>query len=179
MMIIRRDGITMGQPPKYINHEDDLYRVLKCLDETTSSGGLIYNCYCKLCGGMHKRTAHQLGRGSRSRECPEYRAPNWSGYDREDQILRRQYGISMKDFDGLAEFQGGKCAICFKSLDSINRRANIDHCHDTGVVRGILCSGCNTGLGHLGDNIQGLKRALYYLENTPFTEYSKEQPDDE
>jgi hypothetical protein len=171
-MIERREGQTIGQPPKYIGYEDDLYKVVTLLNETTKSGGLIYECECKLCGGMHKRTSHQLGRGSRSRECPEYKAPNWSGYDREDQIMRRTYGISMQEFDELVEFQGGKCAICFKPLDAINRRANIDHCHDTGKVRGILCTGCNTGIGHLGDNIEGLKKALYYLENTPFEEYS-------
>jgi hypothetical protein len=45
---------------------------------------------------------------------------------------------------------------------------NIDHDHKTGQVRGLLCSGCNTGLGHLGDDIQGLKRALEYLENPTF-----------
>ena len=171
-MIQRGKGITIGQPPKYIGHEDDLYKVLECLDETTKAGGLIYNCHCKLCGGEHKRTSHQLGKGSRSRECPEYKSPNWSGYDREDQIMRRTYGISMRDFDELVEFQGGKCAICFKQLDMLNRRANIDHDHETGKVRGILCTGCNTGIGHLGDNIQGVKRALYYLENSPFDEYS-------
>lgn len=163
----------MGQPPKYIGYEDDLVKVIEVLDETTKSGGLIYRCGCKLCGGEHNRTSHQLGKKSKPRECPEVHAPNWSGYDREDQIMRRTYGISMQEFDELVEFQSGKCAICFKPLDTINRRANIDHCHDTGKVRGILCSGCNTGIGQLGDNIEGLKRALYYLENQPYDEYSR------
>jgi hypothetical protein len=49
---------------------------------------------------------------------------------------------------------------------------NIDHCHETNEVRGILCSGCNTGLGHLGDNIDGLLRAVAYLKNPPFKQYS-------
>lgn len=172
-MAERREGITVGQPPKYLGYEDDLYRVINLTNETTKAGGLIYICECKLCGGEHLRTSHQLGRKSRARECPEYKAPNWSGYDREDAIMRRTYGISMQEFDELVDFQGGKCAICFKILDTLNRRANIDHCHDTGVVRGVLCSGCNTGIGQLGDNIDGVKRALYYLENTPFEEYRK------
>ena len=167
----RREGITIGQPPKYIGYEDDLYRVIDVCDEQTSSGGLIYSCECKLCGGEHKRTSHQLGRKSRSRDCPEYKSPNWSGLDREDQIMRQKYGISRREFDELLEFQGGGCAICGKPLDVMSRRMNIDHDHETGTVRGLLCTGCNTGLGHLGDNVEGLERALYYLQNTPFDEY--------
>lgn len=171
MMIKRREGQTLGQPPKYMDYEDDLYKVIDTL-EPTPSGGLTYLCECKACGGKHERTSHQLSRKSRARECPQYRSPNWSGYDREDAIIRRTYGISMREFDELVEFQGGNCAICFKPLDVLNRRANIDHCHTTDRVRGILCTGCNTGLGHLGDDIEGLKRALYYLENPPYDEYA-------
>lgn len=173
MMIERREGQTLGQPPKYIGYEDDLYKVTALTNDTTKSGGLIYDCECKLCGGNHLRTSHQLGKKSRSRECPEYRSSNWSGFDREDAIMQRTYGITMADFDALVEFQGGNCAVCFKPLEVLNRRANIDHCHETGEVRGILCTGCNTGIGHLGDNIEGLERALYYLKNTPYAEFKE------
>ena len=168
----RREGITIGQPPKYIGYEDDLYRVLEAV-EPVKSGGLDYLCECKACGGQHRRTSHQLKKKSRARECPEYRAPNWSGFDREDAIIQRMYGITMTEFDGLVEFQKGNCAVCFKPLEIMNRRANIDHDHETGEVRGILCTGCNTGIGHLGDNIEGLKRALYYLKNTPYSEFKE------
>jgi hypothetical protein len=168
-MMERREGITIGQPPKYVGYEDDLYRVLEVV-EPVRSGGLDYLCECKLCGGKHKRTSHQLKKQSRARECPEYRSPNWSGYDREDAIIQRMYGITMAEFDKLVEFQKGNCAVCFKPLEILNRRANIDHDHETGEVRGILCTGCNTGIGHLGDNIEGLERALYYLKHTPYAE---------
>ena len=170
-MIERREGISIGQPPKYLGYEDDLYRVLGIVG-TNPNGSLIYDCECKLCGKTHHRGAQHLQRKSRARECSEYRASNWSGYDREDAIMRRIYGISMHEFDELVEFQGGNCAICFKPLEILNRRANIDHCHQTGKVRGILCTGCNTGLGHLGDNIEGLERAVYYLNNQPYDEYA-------
>ena len=113
-----------------------------------------------------------LRMGARSKKCKQYRSPNWSGFEKQDAIIRRQYGISMEEFDELLEFQGGGCAICSKPIDELRRRMNIDHDHKNGKVRGILCSGCNTGLGHLGDNVEGLKKALYYLENTPFDEYA-------
>jgi len=71
------------------------------------------------------------------------------------------------------EFQGGSCALCQKPLARLSRRINIDHDHDHEMneVRGLLCTGCNTGLGHLGDNIEGIERAIYYLNNAPYKEY--------
>jgi nitrate/TMAO reductase-like tetraheme cytochrome c subunit len=171
-MIQRREGQTHGQPPKYLGYEDDTYKVVEAI-EPSNSGGLIYLCECKLCGGTHERSSQQLQRKSKARECPEVKPHNWSGFDREDAIMRRTYGISMEDFDALVEFQNGNCAVCFKPLEVMNRRANIDHDHETNEVRGILCTGCNTGIGHLGDNIEGLKRALYYLENTPYSEFKE------
>jgi hypothetical protein len=43
----------------------------------------------------------------------------------------------------------------------------VDHDHNTGAVRGLLCHSCNTGLGHLGDSVETLARALDYLQNCP------------
>lgn len=68
--------------------------------------------------------------------------------------------------------QGGRCGVCEKpillDLGSNDRRgrahAHIDHDHATGRFRGLLCSRCNTGLGHLGDNEAGLLKALAYLK---------------
>ena len=127
---------------------------------------------CNACGGEHEQCGRDIQRNSAPRKCTEYKPSNWSGFEREDAIMRRQYGISMEEFDALLEFQGGGCAICSKPIEKLRRRMNIDHDHRNGKVRGILCSGCNTGLGHLGDNVEGLKKALYYLENTPFDEYA-------
>ena len=170
--IQRRAGITIGQPPKYTGFENSMYVVLKIASGGRSNRALLYECRCKECGGIHLRDARQIKRRMRSRECPKYRSHNWSGLTREDAIMRRQYGISMKDFEELLEHQQGGCAICAKPIDVLNRRMNIDHCHETGAVRGILCTGCNTGLGHLGDNIEGLEKALEYLKNPPFAKYA-------
>lgn len=126
---------------------------------------------CNACHDEHEQSGRDIQRNSAPKKCPKYKPSNWSGLEREDAIMRRIYGISLKDFDALLEFQGGGCAICAKPIDAMRRRMNVDHDHKTGKVRGILCSGCNTGLGHLGDNVEGLKRALYYLENSPFKEF--------
>lgn len=146
---------------------DNKYVVVECVGAPNKWFGR-----CKSCGELHEQTAREIQKGNAPMSCKNYRPPNWSGLDREDAIMRRQYGISMRQFTELLEVQGGGCAICEKPIDKLRRRMNVDHCHETNQVRGILCSGCNTGLGHLGDNIEGLQKAIGYLSNPPFQQYS-------
>ena len=79
--------------------------------------------------------------------------------------LRNKYGLSQDEFFGLLDMQEHSCALCkdpFKSLRQPN--LHIDHCHETNQVRGLLCMKCNVGLGMLGDNVEGLTRALAYVK---------------
>jgi hypothetical protein len=130
---------------------------------------------CSSCGQEHIQNSREIQKNNKPMSCDNFKPHNWSGLEKEDNIMRKQYGISTQQFAELLEFQGGGCAICAKPIENIRRRMNIDHDHETNKVRGILCTGCNTGIGHLGDNIEGLQRALYYLENTPFDEYLNEE----
>lgn len=59
--------------------------------------------------------------------------------------------------------QGGVCAICSKE-DAAGKRLAVDHCHETGKVRGLLCLKCNTVLGKMNDEVNLLKKAIAYLE---------------
>ena len=75
--------------------------------------------------------------------------------------LQRKYGISLADYDILLNKQDGVCLICGqKDLDKF---LAVDHCHETGRIRGLLCNGCNSGLGHFKDDPELLKRAILYL----------------
>lgn len=67
-----------------------------------------------------------------------------------------QYGLTAAQVE---EMKKGGCHICGRHV-----RLAIDHDHDTGAVRGVLCHACNTGIGKLGDSIEGLERALEYLK---------------
>ena len=86
--------------------------------------------------------------------------------------LRKLYGMTIADYDIMLHSQNGLCAICgkpetAKRHDKHNgeiRDMAVDHCHETGKVRGLLCCNCNQGIGKLGDNIQTLKNAIAYLE---------------
>ncbi|WOL25669.1 hypothetical protein [Pectobacterium phage PcaP1EGY] len=65
----------------------------------------------------------------------------------------------------MLEQQGGSCGICETPITFHPKAtACVDHCHMTGVVRGILCRKCNAGLGALGDTICSVSKALKYLE---------------
>lgn len=83
---------------------------------------------------------------------------------KRDSRLRRTFGIGADEFDALLAEQGGGCAICQSRIgDSAGRRLAVDHCHDSGAVRGLLCSACNLGLGKFGDDPDRLERAAVYL----------------
>lgn len=81
--------------------------------------------------------------------------------NRRNSAYLQKYGLTIKGVESLLAGQGGKCAICEVALDA--KTLNVDHCHVSGDVRGVLCGGCNTGLGLLGDDITGLRKALKYL----------------
>jgi hypothetical protein len=75
--------------------------------------------------------------------------------------LQSKYGLTLEDYDNMYTSQQGKCKICNTSYDLLC----IDHCHNTSKIRGLLCNSCNTGIGHLKDNVQFLKSAIQYLED--------------
>jgi hypothetical protein len=78
--------------------------------------------------------------------------------------LRKHYGLTPEDFDILLMKQKGACAICLKTQEQTGKILNVDHCHKTGKVRGLLCGGCNASLGVFEDSIETLQRAIAYLE---------------
>jgi hypothetical protein len=77
----------------------------------------------------------------------------------------RRYGLSRADFDALLDSQGGVCAVC-KKADWNGRGPFVDHDHDTGKVRGIICNKCNTALGMIGDDPKIARAMGDYLEET-------------
>jgi hypothetical protein len=84
---------------------------------------------------------------------------SYERYRRRD--LRKLYGMTLEDYQELLKSQNGVCAICGLTSTSF---MTVDHDHGTGVVRGILCSNCNTALGLIKDNTETLNRMIAYLE---------------
>ncbi len=81
--------------------------------------------------------------------------------------LKKNYGIAYVHYLELLKQQEGKCAICKRVPDQTEHSLGIDHCHETGVVRGLLCSNCNVGLGNFKDNGEYLEAAYMYLKQAP------------
>lgn len=78
----------------------------------------------------------------------------------------RRYGLTAETFATMLVDQGGRCAICRTDAPlGKSNRWHVDHCHATGVVRGLLCAGCNVGIGHLGDDPDRLRSAAAYIEH--------------
>jgi recombination endonuclease VII len=74
----------------------------------------------------------------------------------------RKYGISQIDYDVMLVRQGGRCAIC--RTDNPGKRSfHVDHCHKTGIVRGLLCPRCNSALGFIRDNMEVFVNIRNYL----------------
>ena len=75
---------------------------------------------------------------------------------------KRKYAIAAVEYNDPLLKQNGRCAIC-KRLPYTKKGLVVDHCHQTGAIRGILCSRCNSALGHLDDDPALLEQALEYL----------------
>jgi hypothetical protein len=76
--------------------------------------------------------------------------------------LQRKYGITTAEYDALLARQNGGCAIC-RRRPKENERLCVDHCHITGLIRGLLCHSCNIALGRFRDDQTSLIAALAYL----------------
>ena len=104
------------------------------------------------------------GKQSRCRECckiVQRRIRKENVTKIKETRLLKEYGITLAQQNDLLQSQENKCAICFSLLGP---RANTDHCHKTGKVRGMLCYPCNAMLGYAKDNIETLQNAIEYLK---------------
>lgn len=113
---------------------------------------------------LEARKAYDASRGSgwdrSGREKYESTEPQkWHNH------VRNTYGISGDDYEKILALQGGVCAICRKACTRTGSgRLCVDHDHESGQVRGLLCFKCNVGIGHLADDVELLKGAVSYLE---------------
>lgn len=108
----------------------------------------------KFCKRGHELSAAGRGKDGRCLLCRRDRVKRW--------IKLNRYGISQALYDQMTSLQNNKCAICddHPKEESV---LQIDHCHFTGKIRGLLCRNCNFILGLAKDNAGILRRAAEYL----------------
>ena len=85
--------------------------------------------------------------------------------------LRTKYGMTLEQYDELSKEQNHRCAICCQPETQRDARYGqtlrlaVDHDHETGRIRGLLCSACNVAIGKMKDDPALLRRAAFYLTN--------------
>jgi hypothetical protein len=119
---------------------------------------------------FYKNRARKDGFADECKTCTrKKRDPN---YNRSEKALNAQlqykYGIGVEDYKTLLEQQEGLCAICRKANHSFLRegrkiRLSVDHNHETGEIRGLLCARCNTAVGVFDGDIEMIERLAAYL----------------
>ena len=94
---------------------------------------------------------------------PEYLAR------RKAAVRKTTYGLTGEQYQNILDVQGGVCAICKRPPEATGGRGGlqVDHCHDTNMIRGLLCFHCNAGLGHFKHDVTLLMNAVRYLEDPP------------
>jgi hypothetical protein len=133
---------------------------------------------CPQCGEAKPRTKKFFAISSRGtmswcRQCISDRATAWgrthrerAGINRRRWKLKTLYGITLEEYGARLKSQGGRCRICRRKPEATTGRFSIlhvDHDHDTGAVRGLLCWSCNSGLGNMKDSVKILHAAADYL----------------
>ena len=132
---------------------------------------------CRTCAGTfqgkyNSRTCSNCKEANRAKANQSFRARRphyWRDWQRRTNATRMphlvKYGLTVDDYEALAESQGGRCAICRESPDwkANGGRLVVDHDHTTGAVRGLLCPSCNLGLGYFADSPKSLTNAINYL----------------
>lgn len=130
-------------------------------DKHTKSG---FRSKCKDC---RRERSNEVGRKWRFKNKEKSKEDNiW--FERKS-----TYGITKEEYYSILASQGNKCPICSHQPDDLARGMVVDHNHDTGEIRGILCKPCNRGLGLFRDSPSSLLMASQYLEKRGF--YGKAQ----
>lgn len=166
-------GWVKGRPVFYCKGHDPSHRA----GFRAARGGLMWCFSCKRelsPASFSPQSKAKRARQDACKECQAKYAAEWRKKNRErfrrnfdSCFLPIKYGITLADYERMRDEQGGLCAICRQPETAKRRgvvmRLAVDHCHDTGKVRGLLCSSCNNGLGRFRSNPEVLESAARYL----------------
>lgn len=139
----------MAEPEKRCCHCKEVKSLKNFRKDKRTSDGL--NRRCNVCDSDRGKTYYQ----SKSESEPEYY---------QNQHLKQRFGITLVDYDKMAEIQNGVCDICGGPEKRKNvSRLSVDHDHATGKIRALLCDRCNRLIGMAEEDIILLNKAIKYL----------------
>jgi len=132
-------------------------KILKFEDEFYTNNKKI-QAYCKFCSIIRVTKWNKDNKERVKIRSKKFRDSHPNNHRK---YLVKGYGLSLEDYNDLLIKQNNKCAICSK--ESIKEFLNIDHCHKSNKIRGLLCRTCNRILGLFKDDIGLLLKAADYL----------------
>ena len=100
--------------------------------------------------------------------------PEKARYHSRSKLFRYKYNMTVEQHEALFASQGFKCAACDSPTPNSKKGWSTDHCHKTGVVRGILCHHCNVGIGHAKDSVKTIHAWIAYLNRAGGVQGGKE-----
>ncbi len=122
-------------------------------------------CRCKTCSQAQTMEWRGRNKSEYNNYAAYWRSKNPGRQHATD--IKRHYGLSLEEYNRMLSDQACGCKICGKQHDpSIKRgRLYVDHCHESGKVRALLCGACNSAIGHFDDKIELLHKAIEYLNS--------------
>ena len=121
---------------------------------------------CRECVNAYNKVRHAMRTREDLDKLNERRRANRNTWitDRKKHF-KRAYGITVEDYERMFQEQGGVCKICQHTCKS-GKQLAVDHCHETGTVRGLLCAKCNTNLGRIEAYLRNPEPWDTYLKTT-------------
>lgn len=142
---------------------DDYYRRKRADQYPNTDAG--YQTVCKDC---FKGSRAEYVKLNKAKCLEQDRVQYLKNPDRyRSRNYEKNFGITLKDYNELFQKQEGKCGGCERHQTEFKRRLAVDHCHKTGVIRGLLCHFCNRALGLVLDNEKTLINLSNYVTNFP------------
>lgn len=128
--------------------------------------------HCRSCVSAYNKEYRRKHRAACRRRTREWYANNTekAALSARRYYLKKTFGLTPEDYEAMAAQQQGKCAIC--GGEPNRKYLSVDHCHDSGEVRGLLCETCNTGLGHFQNDPRLMRTAIGYLARHKGYEYA-------
>lgn len=160
-------GCKLTKPASEFSNKTTTKLLSKCRD-----------CRRALCRAWYERNIDSERERARNRMKvygPKQRAANkkWAlenpekaRYHSRKKLLGSKYNMTIAEHDAMFASQGFACGACGSSDPNSKKGWSTDHCHKTGVIRGIVCHHCNIGIGHAKDSIKTLRAWISYLEKT-------------
>jgi hypothetical protein len=128
---------------------------------------------CRICRAAYKKahrpkyselTEEQKQKRRAATENWRLRNPEVAFEKARNKEYKKKYGITLEQYNELLVNQNNGCAICAKPCATGNNLA-VDHDHETGKVRALLCKNCNTAIGLLGEDTDRMTKAIEYLKS--------------